>query len=104
MKNTLLLILISFLIISCGDGPVKSVETLIAEGNLEAIKLKKQEIAEKQKLLNSELRLLDSVINVKDSNSKLALVTTLKTKEQQFRHYLDLHHFPDGSVRGRDRH
>jgi RND family efflux transporter MFP subunit len=90
MKNTLLLILISFLIISCGDGPVKSVETLIAEGNLEAIKLKKQEIAEKQKLLNSELRLLDSVINVKDSNSKLALVTTLKTKEQQFRHYLDL--------------
>jgi RND family efflux transporter MFP subunit len=90
MKNTLLLILISFLIISCGDGLVKSVETLIAEGNLEAIKLKKQEIAEKQKLLNSELRLLDSVINVKDSNSKLALVTTLKTKEQQFRHYLDL--------------
>lgn len=90
MKNTLLLILISFLITSCGNGTVKSVETLIAEGNLEAIKLKKQEISEKQKILNSELRLLDSVINVKDSDSKLALVTTLKTNEQQFSHYLDL--------------
>jgi RND family efflux transporter MFP subunit len=40
--------------------------------------------------LNTELRLLDSVINLKESNSKLALVTTLKTDEQQFRHYLDL--------------
>ncbi len=40
--------------------------------------------------MNSELRLLDSVINVKDSDSKLALVTTLKTNEQQFSHYLDL--------------
>ncbi len=75
---------------ACGNGTVQSVETLIAEGNLEAIKLKKQEIAEKQKVLNTELKLLDSVINVRDSNSKLALVTTLKTDEQQFRHYLDL--------------
>ncbi|MGB5202623.1 efflux RND transporter periplasmic adaptor subunit [Eudoraea sp.] len=90
MKNTILILLTSFLIISCGNGTVKSVETLIDEGNLEAIKLKKQELAEKQKILNSELRLLDSVINTKDSNSKLALVTTLNTNEQQFSHYLDL--------------
>lgn len=90
MKNTLLLILISLLITSCGNGTVQSVETLITEGNLEAIKLKKQELTEKQKTLNAELRLLDSVINLQDSNSKLALVSTLKTDEQAFKHYLDL--------------
>lgn len=75
---------------ACGNGTVQSVETLITEGNLEAIKLKKQEITEKQKTLNEELRLLDSVINLQDSNSKLALVSTFKTDEQAFQHYLDL--------------
>jgi membrane fusion protein (multidrug efflux system) len=90
MKNIFFLILISLLITSCGNGNIKSVETLIAEGNLEAIKLKKQEISEQQKILNKELRLLDSVIHLKDSNSKSALVTTLKTEEQPFRYYLDL--------------
>jgi RND family efflux transporter MFP subunit len=90
MKNTFIIILISLLITSCGNGTVDSVETLIAEGNLEAIKLKKQEITEKQKLLTAELRQLDSFIKIKDSNSKLALVTTIKTEEREFRHYLDL--------------
>ncbi|NNL01348.1 MAG: efflux RND transporter periplasmic adaptor subunit [Eudoraea sp.] len=90
MKNTLILILISLLITSCGNGTVESVETLIAEGNLEAIKLKKQEITAKQKKLTAELRLLDSVIRIKDSNSKLALVTTIETEEKKFNHYLDL--------------
>ncbi len=90
MRNIFFLILISLLITSCGNGNLKSVETLIAEGNLEAIKLKKQEISEQQKILNKELKLLDSVIHLQDSNSKLALVTTLKTEEQPFRYYLDL--------------
>lgn len=90
MKNTFIILLISLLIASCGNGTVDSVETLIAEGNLKAIKLKKQEITEKQKLLTAELRQLDSFIKIKDSNSKLALVTTIKTEERDFRHYLDL--------------
>lgn len=77
-------------ITACGNGTVQSVETLITEGNLEAIKLKKQEITDKQKKLNAELRLLDSVINLQDSNSKLALVSTFKTDEQAFQHYLEL--------------
>lgn len=75
---------------SCGNGTVQSVETLITEGNIEAIKLKKLELTEKQKSLNAELRLLDSVINLQDSNSKLALVSTFRTDAQAFQHYLDL--------------
>lgn len=90
MKNTLFLFLVSLIIASCGNGTNKSVETLIAEGNLEEIKLKKQEITEKQKELNSELRLLDSVININDTESKLALVSAFKTDAQAFQHYLDL--------------
>jgi RND family efflux transporter MFP subunit len=90
MKNILLILLISMVFAACGNGTVQTVETLITEGNLEAIKLKKQELTEKQKTLNAELRLLDSVINLKDSNSKLALVSTFKTAEQAFQHYLDL--------------
>ena len=83
MKNTILLILISLLITSCGNGTVdSSIETLIAEGNLEAIISKKQEITEKQKILTAELRQLVSFIKIKDSNYKLALVTAIKTEEK----------------------
>lgn len=90
MKNTLLLILLALILTSCGNGTTKSVETLIAEGNLEEIKQKKQEITEQQKILNSDLKLLDSVINEKDNGSKLALVSTFKTDVRAFQHYLDL--------------
>ncbi|MGB5227065.1 efflux RND transporter periplasmic adaptor subunit [Eudoraea sp.] len=90
MKNILLILLISMVFASCGNGTVQSVETLITEGNIEAIKLKKLELTEKQKSLNAELRLLDSVINLQDSNSKLALVSTFRTDAQAFQHYLDL--------------
>jgi len=90
MKKIIFVLATGIILSSCGDGAEKSVESLIAEGNLEAIKSKKHEISEQQKLLNNEIRLLDSVINSRDENKKLPLVSTFEAKEQKFDHYLEL--------------
>ena len=90
MKKIHLIISISLLLVACQSGPDKSVESLITEGNIEEIKSRKQAISEQQKILNNEIRLLDSVINAMDENAKILLVTTVEAKEEAFKHYLDL--------------
>ena len=90
MKNILYTTLVALLLISCGSEKGQSVEDLIAQGNLEAIRAKKNEISEQQKALETEAKQLDSIISVLDSNEKLPLVTTITVQQQRFVHYLEL--------------
>lgn len=90
MKKISYLLLIAFMVISCGGNQQQSVGDLIAQGNLEAIRAKKTEISEKQRALENELRQLDSVIAKMDNNEKLPLVTTITTEPQKFDHFLEL--------------
>ncbi len=90
MKKITLLLSISLLLAACQSGPDKSIETLITEGNLEAIKNKKQEISEQQKLLINDIKMLDSAISALDKDAKILLVTTVEAREELFKHYLDL--------------
>jgi RND family efflux transporter MFP subunit len=90
MKNIILIISFLFALAGCQNGPNKSVDTLISEGNIEAIKSKKQEISEQQKILSNEIKMLDSVINALDKNAKILLVTAVEAKTVPFKHYLDL--------------
>jgi len=90
MKNIILIIGFFFALAGCQNGPNKSVDTLISEGNIEAIKSKKQEISEQQKILSNEIKMLDSVINALDKNAKILLVTAVEAKTVPFKHYLDL--------------
>ncbi len=90
MKKITLFFSLSLILAACQSGPDKSVESVIAEGNLEAMKSKKQEISEQQKLLNTEIKLLDSAINAMDTNAKILLVTTVQAEAVPFKHFLDL--------------
>ncbi len=91
MKKIFYLLVISFAFLQgCQDGKEKSVEQLIAEGNLEAIKSKRQAISDQQKLLNTEIKQLDSAISAMDENKKVPLVTTVQARAQMFNHYLEL--------------
>ena len=90
MKKITLFFSLSLILAACQSGPDKSVESVIAEGNLEAMKSKKQEISEQQKLLNTEIKLLDSAINAMDKNAKILLVTTVQAEAVPFKHFLDL--------------
>ncbi|WP_430907181.1 efflux RND transporter periplasmic adaptor subunit [Maribacter sp. 2-571] len=90
MRKILYALSAVLLLSSCGEQNAVSIEDLIAQGNLEAIRTKKTELSEQQKKLDDQLQQLDSAIATFAGNEKLPLVTTFPVKEQQFDHFLEL--------------
>lgn len=83
-------IFILFVLISCGSNDGDSVETIIASGNLETLRSKKQEITGKQQALSREAALIDSAIAELSGEENYPLVTTIMATPSEFKHYLDL--------------
>ncbi|MGF1559926.1 MAG: efflux RND transporter periplasmic adaptor subunit [Flavobacteriaceae bacterium] len=90
MKNLIYLLTGLFVITSCGGKKEQTLEALIAQGDLEALRAKKSEIFAEQKSLENNIKILDSVISLKVGTEKLPLVTTLTTKATKFVHFLEL--------------
>ncbi|TLP75907.1 efflux RND transporter periplasmic adaptor subunit [Maribacter sp. ACAM166] len=89
MKNILVVLITIISLVSCGGGD-QSVSGVIANGNLEAIRVKKNEISTQQKLIEAQIKSLDSVIAILGNDEKLPLVNTLTAKKEIFTHYLEL--------------
>jgi membrane fusion protein (multidrug efflux system) len=90
MKHIFSTLIIAFLLISCGSGSDKSVDDLISEGDLTALKKKKNELNEKNKALEVEIKMLDDAISKLDTVKKLELITTFIAKDSVFNHYIEL--------------
>lgn len=90
MKNLIYILIAALAVSSCGDAKVSSVEDLIAQGDLEAIRTKKSELSQEQRALDSQLKKLDSAISTFKGNEKLPLVTTVVAKSENFVHFLEL--------------
>ncbi|MEP2240378.1 MAG: efflux RND transporter periplasmic adaptor subunit [Maribacter sp.] len=89
MKKILILLTATIGIYSCGDGE-QSVADIIAQQNLEAIRAKKNEITAQQKVIDAQLKSLDSAIGILGNEEKLPLVNTLTAKKEVFNHFLEL--------------
>lgn len=90
MKKIYLLLVITLVIVSCGDKKELTIEEVIATKDIKKIRIKKseldkqvQEISEKIKALNTEIEILDTL-------KRVPLVTGLKVKKEIFNHYLEL--------------
>lgn len=90
MKHKFSTFLIALFLISCGGSTNKSVEDLISEGNLDALRQKKTELNEQNKALESKIKLLDEAIGKLDTLRKLQLITTFIAKDSLFNHYIEL--------------
>jgi RND family efflux transporter MFP subunit len=90
MKNALYILIATIAFSSCGEKNSASVEELIAQKNLEAIRTKKSELSLEQRILDTQLKKLDSAIATFKGNEKLPLVTTIVAKAENFVHYLEL--------------
>jgi RND family efflux transporter MFP subunit len=90
MKKILYIFAMGTLLISCGNDNQKTVDDLISEGDLNALRTKKSELFEKQKVLETEMQKLDSVIGSMNGEENLPLVTTVIANPTKFDHYLDL--------------
>ena len=73
---------------SCGNN--KSVEELLNEGDLAAIRAKKAELSAQQSQLNSEIAELDAAIQKLDVNNDFSLVEVTKIEDGLFKHYVEL--------------
>jgi RND family efflux transporter MFP subunit len=90
MKNLIYILTSAIVLASCGGSGEQSVDELISQGDLETLRAKKNEIADKQRAIEKELQLLDSVIALKSGEEKLPLVNTLTAKVEKFNHFLEL--------------
>lgn len=91
MKHIIKLTLVTVLLVSCSGGEkAKSVEDLIASGNLEQLRTKKSELSEQQKQVESQIKAIDAKIKELNPQLKVPLVTTFKAKEEKFEHFVEL--------------
>ena len=90
MKKIIYILIAVATLAACGNNGEKSVSDLIAQGDLETLRAKKTEISEKQRAIEKDLQLLDSVIAAKSGVEKLPLVTILTAKGEKFDHFLEL--------------
>ncbi len=92
MKQIFFTITTLLLVMACGNKQGQSIDDLISKGDLKAIRAKKSEISEQQRILEEEAEKLDSTMAVlmDGGEEKLPLVTTITAKNQNFVHYLEL--------------
>lgn len=90
MKKTIYALATIMIIVACGGSGQQSIEALIAEGDLESLRAEKTKISGKQKELETNIKLLDSVIAIKSGEENLPLVTTLVATPEKFNHFLEL--------------
>lgn len=90
MRSILKLIVLSLIIVSCGGNKNESVDNLIAEGNIEALKEKRSALNEEQRTAAMQVKKIDSVLELKSGNKNLPLVSTIVVKDTLFNHYLEL--------------
>lgn len=90
MKNIYTLILITIIFTSCGGDKKKSVDDIIATGNLELIRKRKTELDASAQEISNQLKQLEAKIKVLDPLEKIPLITTFQVTEGVFTHYVEL--------------
>ncbi|PQJ71855.1 efflux RND transporter periplasmic adaptor subunit [Polaribacter butkevichii] len=90
MRKIYSLLVITLVLISCGEEKTTSVADLVATGNLKELTAKKKEITAKIEAINTDLEAINEAISKKDTIKKLPLITTIKVKEEVFNHYLEI--------------
>ncbi|WP_442264460.1 efflux RND transporter periplasmic adaptor subunit [Tenacibaculum sp. ZS6-P6] len=89
MRKIFIFTITTVLLASCGKKG-QSVDAVIASGNLEQIRAKKDELSTKNQEILSQIKLLDTEISKLDKNKKIPLITTINANASEFIHYLEL--------------
>ena len=89
ITRTLTVLSIALLLVSCGGGDA-SISEIIASGDMSTIRAKKKELTDQQKMLISDIELLDSAIVANSDDKNYPLITALKLEKENFIHYIEL--------------
>ncbi len=90
MKNIYSIVVITFLLVSCGGEKKNSVENVLESNSLETIRKKRGELVNEQQGINDQIKLLDARIKKIDTTKNIPLITTFTAKTEKFEHLLEL--------------
>ena len=76
MRKIYSLLVITLVLISCGEKKTTSIADLVSTGNLKELTAKKKEITTNLEAINIELEAINNAISKKDTVKKLPLITT----------------------------
>ena len=90
MKNIYLLIIITVFLNSCSNKKETSLEEVLATNDVELLKSRKSEIDAKLEELTLDLNQLNNKLSVLNKDRNTPLITTIRTSEQKFNHFIEL--------------
>ena len=90
MKNIYLLIIITVFLNSCSNKKEPSLEEVLATNDVELLKSRKSEIDAKLEELTLDLSQLNNKLSVLNKDRNTPLITTIRTSEQKFNHFIEL--------------
>ena len=90
MKNIYLLIIITVFLNSCSNEKEPSLEEVLATNDVELLKSRKSEIDAKLEELTLDLNQLNNKLNILNKDRNTPLITTIRTSEQKFNHFIEL--------------
>lgn len=90
MKNIYTVLLISFLLASCGSKKQNSLEDVLSSNNLELLREKRTEIVAEQQAAHDKLTQIDEAIAKLDTVKNVPLITTFLAQEDEFKHYFEI--------------
>ena len=90
MKNIYLLIIITVFLNSCSNEKEPSLEEILATNDVELLKSRKSEIDAKLEELTLDLNQLNNKLNILNKDRNTPLITTIRTSEQKFNHFIEL--------------
>ena len=90
MKNIYLLIIITVFLNSCSNEKEPSLEEILETNDVELLKSRKSEIDAKLEELTLDLNQLNNKLSVLNKDRNTPLITTIRTSEQKFNHFIEL--------------
>ena len=90
MKNIYLLIIITVFLNSCSNEKEPSLEEILETNDVELLKSRKSEIDAKLEELTLDLSQLNNKLSVLNKDRNTPLITTIRTSEQKFNHFIEL--------------
>lgn len=89
MKKIITLALVGSLLVACG-GKEDSVDGIIANGSVDAMRAKKSELTNEQNAIKADIEKLTKEIEKKEVGKRASLVTTTTIEETTFKHYIEV--------------
>lgn len=90
MRKIYSLLVITLILVSCGEQKKASVQDLVSNGTIKELRTRKAEITAQLANTNVDLKSINDAISKLDSVKKLPLITTITSKEEVFKHYLEV--------------